>query len=228
MESRNTSFFRSKHPGHEKRGDPPLEKDLSGLLLKLQIWYSEQSLVPECLYWHFFSQNMASVRGLNDNAWIFEKQCIVIRKKVRSSKSRFCKIGSDSKTERFTRRLIPQELSLVRDSLQGQSSTEIAFQGFQSLKEPGKLWDLRRRDRDPRIRSHGPPVCEIPPGVFDETGGRRIPIRAPYGLRSGKVVQRSPHRARIAKTGYPKKGSVMKGVREKTWGDILVVAGIFG
>ena len=48
-----------------------------------------------------------------------------------------------------------------------------------------------------RSCSSGPPVLQDPPGVFDQTGGRSIRIRARMGLRSGKPVQRSPQRARI-------------------------------
>jgi hypothetical protein len=46
-------------------------------------------------------------------------------------------------------------------------------------------------------RSSRPPVCEKLPGLSDQTGGRRIPIRARIGLRSGKMGNRGTYRARI-------------------------------
>ena len=45
--------------------------------------------------------------------------------------------------------------------------------------------------------SSGPPILQNPPGVFDQTEGRRIRIRALIVPRSGKEVQRSTYRARI-------------------------------
>ena len=44
------------------------------------------------------------------------------------------------------------------------------------------------------------------PGVSHHTGGRRILIRACIGLRSGKVGNRSPYRARIEDGPNLKKG----------------------
>jgi len=43
----------------------------------------------------------------------------------------------------------------------------------------------------------GPPVITNPPGVFEQTGGRRVLIRANRGPRSGKMGNRSPQKARI-------------------------------
>jgi len=44
------------------------------------------------------------------------------------------------------------------------------------------------------------------PGVSHRSGGWRIPIRALTGLRSGKVGNRGPYRARIENGPDPKKG----------------------
>lgn len=50
------------------------------------------------------------------------------------------------------------------------------------------------------------------PGVFYQTGGRRVRIRALIWLRSGKPVQRSPQRARIGNGVDRKKGGPGRGV----------------
>ncbi len=63
--------------------------------------------------------------------------------------------------------------------------------------------------------SSGPPVCEKLPGVFDETGGCRIPIRARIGLRSRKVGNRGTYRGRIGDGPDREKwvpgGSILRG-----------------
>jgi hypothetical protein len=66
--------------------------------------------------------------------------------------------------------------------------------------------------------SSGPPVMQNTPGVFDQTGGRMIPIRARIGLRSGKLVQRSTYRARIGGGVIMKKGVLGGGEREALYG----------
>jgi len=43
----------------------------------------------------------------------------------------------------------------------------------------------------------GTPILLNYPGLFNQTKGRKIPIRARIGLHSGKLVQRSTYRARI-------------------------------
>ena len=99
------------------------------------------------------------------------------------------------------------------------------------LLHPGILTTMRRRLRRSFVSGH--PVQQNskkpegffsclksddyrhPPGVFDQTGGRTIRIRALSGPRSGKVVQRSPLRARIPGGVNLKIGGFWEGVSRR-------------
>jgi hypothetical protein len=89
-----------------------------------------------------------------------------------------------------------------------------AFSNLRRRNIPYQKDILRRKNRfsDVNLLS-GPPVYEKTPGVFDQTGGRTIPIRARIGSRSGKLVQRSTYSARIGGRVITKKGGFGRGSR---------------